>query len=83
MRIEPNFKVAIEHIPHQEVRDYYFEEVPPIGVEPDWRSGGSDLAYSGDHRTAPAPSGNLQEVSISNPSKGSWFHGPAPAVARH
>ncbi len=30
VRLEPNFKVAIEHIPHQEVRDYYFEEVPPI-----------------------------------------------------
>jgi proteasome-associated ATPase len=30
VRLEPNYKVAIEHIPHQEVRDYYFEEVPPI-----------------------------------------------------
>jgi len=30
VRLEPNFKVAIEHIPRQEVRDYYFEEVPPI-----------------------------------------------------
>ena len=30
VRLEPNFKVAIEHIPHQEVRDYYFEEVPPL-----------------------------------------------------
>jgi len=30
VRLEPNYKVAIEHIPHQEVRDYYFEEVPPL-----------------------------------------------------
>lgn len=30
VRLEPNFKVAIEHISHQEVRDYYFEEVPPL-----------------------------------------------------
>ena len=30
VRLEPNYKVATEHIAHQEVRDYYFEEVPPI-----------------------------------------------------
>lgn len=30
VRVEPNFKVAIEHFAHQETRDYYFEEVPPI-----------------------------------------------------
>lgn len=30
VRLEPSYKVAIEHIPHQEVRDYYFEEVPPL-----------------------------------------------------
>ncbi len=41
VRLEPNFKVAIEHIPHQEVRDYYFEEVPPI----EWSQiGGQDEA---------------------------------------
>lgn len=30
VRVEPNFKVAIEHFSHQETRDYYFEEVPPM-----------------------------------------------------
>lgn len=30
VRVEPNFKVAIEHFQHQETRDYYFEEIPPI-----------------------------------------------------
>ncbi len=41
VRLEPNFKVAIEHIPHQEVRDHYFEEVPPI----EWSQiGGQDEA---------------------------------------
>jgi len=30
VRVEPNFKVAIEHFQRQETRDYYFEEIPPI-----------------------------------------------------
>ncbi|MDH7570121.1 MAG: AAA family ATPase, partial [Armatimonadota bacterium] len=30
VRMEPNFKVALEHFPQAEVRDYYLEEVPEI-----------------------------------------------------
>lgn len=30
VRVEPSFKLALEHFPQQEVRDYYLEEVPEI-----------------------------------------------------
>ena len=30
VRVEPNFKVALEHFPAQETKDYYLEEVPEI-----------------------------------------------------
>lgn len=30
VRMEPNFKVALEHFPQAEVRDYYLEEVPEL-----------------------------------------------------
>src|SRR5207302_681411 len=33
VRMEPNFRVALEHFPQQEVRDYYLEEVPEIPWE--------------------------------------------------
>jgi proteasome-associated ATPase len=33
VRLEPNFRVALEHFPQQEVRDYYLEEVPEIPWE--------------------------------------------------
>ena len=30
VRVEPNFKVALEHFPAQETRDYYLEDVPEL-----------------------------------------------------
>ncbi|HTE18459.1 MAG TPA: AAA family ATPase, partial [Armatimonadota bacterium] len=33
VRVEPNFRVALEHFPQQEVRDYYLEDVPEIPWE--------------------------------------------------
>ena len=33
IRMDPNFRVALEHFPQQEVRDYYLEEVPEIPWE--------------------------------------------------
>jgi proteasome-associated ATPase len=33
VRIEPNFRVALEHFPQQEVRDFYLEEVPELPWE--------------------------------------------------
>jgi len=30
VRLEPNFRVALEHFPKAEVKDYYFEQVPEI-----------------------------------------------------
>jgi proteasome-associated ATPase len=41
VRVEPNFRVALEHFPQQEVRDYYLEDVPEIPWE---RIGGQDEA---------------------------------------
>lgn len=33
VRIEPNFKVAVEHFPRVETREYFYEDVPDIGWE--------------------------------------------------
>jgi proteasome-associated ATPase len=33
VRVEPNFKVALEHFPHQETQDYFMEEVPELPWE--------------------------------------------------
>jgi proteasome-associated ATPase len=41
VRVEPNFRVALEHFPQQEVRDYYLEEVPELPWE---KIGGQDEA---------------------------------------
>jgi proteasome-associated ATPase len=41
VRVEPNFRVALEHFPQQEVRDYYLEEIPEL---PWSRIGGQDEA---------------------------------------
>ncbi len=41
VRVEPNFKLALEHFPQQEVRDYYLEDVPEIPWE---KVGGQDEA---------------------------------------
>lgn len=30
VRVEPNFKVAVEHFPQKATQDYYVEEIPPI-----------------------------------------------------
>lgn len=41
VRVEPNFRVALEHFPQQEVRDFYLEEVPQIPWD---RIGGQEEA---------------------------------------
>jgi proteasome-associated ATPase len=33
VRVEPNFKVALEHFPQQETQDYFMEEVPDLPWE--------------------------------------------------
>jgi proteasome-associated ATPase len=33
VRVEPNFKVALEHFPQQETQDYFMEEVPELPWE--------------------------------------------------
>ncbi len=41
VRVDPNFRVALEHFPQQEVRDFYLEDVPEIPWE---RVGGQEEA---------------------------------------
>jgi proteasome-associated ATPase len=41
VRVEPMGRVAVEHFPHQEVRDYFFEDVPEIPWD---RVGGQEEA---------------------------------------
>ncbi len=39
VRMEPNFRVALEHFPQRDVRDYYLEQIPEIPWE---KVGGQD-----------------------------------------
>jgi proteasome-associated ATPase len=41
VRVEPNFRVALEHFPQQEARDFYLEEIPELPWE---RVGGQQEA---------------------------------------
>ncbi|CUU10945.1 MAG: AAA family ATPase [Fimbriimonadales bacterium] len=75
VRIEPNFKVAIEHIPHQEVRDYYFEEVPPI----EWSQiGGQEEAIRLIRETIELPllHPEIYKKFDKQPLKGILLYGP-------
>lgn len=75
VRLEPNFKVAIEHIPHQEVRDYYFEEVPPI----DWSQiGGQEEAIRLIRETIELPMlhPEIFKKFEKQPLKGILLYGP-------
>ncbi|MDW8107005.1 MAG: AAA family ATPase [Armatimonadota bacterium] len=75
VRLEPNYKVAIEHIPHQEVRDYYFEEVPPI----EWSQiGGQEEAIRLIRETIELPllHPELYKKFEKQPLKGILLYGP-------
>ncbi len=75
VRLEPNFKVAIEHIPHQEVRDYYFEEVPPI----EWSQiGGQEEAIQLIRETIELPllHPEIFQKFDKQPLKGILLYGP-------
>ncbi len=75
VRLEPNFKVAIEHIPHQEVRDYYFEEVPPI----EWNQiGGQEEAIQLIRETIELPllHPEIFKKFDKQPLKGILLYGP-------
>jgi len=75
VRLEPNYKVAIEHIPHQEVRDYYFEEVPPI----EWSQiGGQEEAIRLIRETIELPllHPEIYQKFEKQPLKGILLYGP-------
>lgn len=75
VRLEPNYKVAIEHIPHQEVRDYYFEEVPPI----EWSQiGGQEEAIRLIRETIELPLlyPEIYQKFEKQPLKGILLYGP-------
>ncbi|MCS7273750.1 MAG: AAA family ATPase [Fimbriimonadales bacterium] len=75
VRLDPNYKVALEHIPHQEVRDYYFEEVPPI----EWSQiGGQEEAIRLIRETIELPllHPELYKKFEKQPIKGILLYGP-------
>lgn len=75
VRIEPNFKVAIEHYPGHEVQDYFLEEVPPI----EWSQiGGQDhvIQVINDAIQLPLLYPELYERFEKRPLKGILLYGP-------
>lgn len=75
VRMEPNFKVAIEHIPHHEVRDYYFEEVPCLSWD---KVGGQEEAIQLIRDTIELPLlyPEIYKKFEKQPLKGILLYGP-------
>jgi proteasome-associated ATPase len=75
VRVEPNFRVALEHFPQQEVRDYYLEDVPEIPWE---RVGGQEEAIRviRDAIEHPLLYPELYEKFSKRPLKGILLYGP-------
>lgn len=75
VRMEPNFKVALEHFPAQEVTDYYLEEVPEL---PWSKIGGQEEAIEiiKDAIEMPLLYPELFERFGKRPLKGILLYGP-------
>lgn len=75
VRVEPNFRVALEHFPQQEVRDYYLEDVPEIPWE---KVGGQEEAIKviRDAIEHPLLYPELYERFEKRPLKGILLFGP-------
>ncbi|MFN3652962.1 MAG: AAA family ATPase [Armatimonadota bacterium] len=75
VRVEPSFRVALEHFPHQEARDFYLEEVPEIPWE---RIGGQEEAIRviRDAIEHPLLYPELYERFEKKPLKGILLFGP-------
>ncbi|HEU4754236.1 MAG TPA: AAA family ATPase, partial [Armatimonadota bacterium] len=75
VRVDPNFRVALEHFPQQDVRDYYLEEVPEIPWE---RVGGQEEAIRVIRDTIEHPLlyPELYEKFAKRPLKGILLYGP-------
>lgn len=75
VRIEPNFKVATEHIPKTETREYFFETVPEITWD---KIGGQDEAIALIKETIEHPIlyPELYKQYDKKPIKGILLYGP-------
>ncbi len=75
VRVEPNFRVALEHFPQQDVRDYYLEEVPEIPWD---RVGGQEEAIQviRDAIEHPLLYPDLYAKFEKRPLKGILLYGP-------
>jgi proteasome-associated ATPase len=75
VRVDPNFRVALEHFPQQDVRDYYLEDVPEI---PWSRIGGQEEAIRVIRDTIEHPLlyPELYERFEKRPLKGILLYGP-------
>jgi len=75
VRVEPTFRVALEHFPQQEVRDYYLEDVPELPWE---KVGGQEEAIRVIREAIEHPLlyPELYERFEKRPLKGILLHGP-------
>lgn len=75
VRIEPNGRVAVEHIPRQGARDYYFEEIPALTWD---QVGGQDEAIQLIKDTIELPMfhADLYKKFDMQPVRGILLYGP-------
>jgi len=75
VRVDPNYRVALEHFPQQDVRDYYLEDVPEI---PWSRIGGQEEAIRVIRDTIEHPLlyPELYQKFEKRPLKGILLYGP-------
>lgn len=75
VRVEPNMKVAIEHFPQAEAREYFYEEVPEIGWD---QIGGQQEAIELIRKTIEQPLlyPEIYEKYDKKPIKGILLYGP-------
>ena len=75
VRMDPSYRVAVEHFPQQDVRDYFMEEVPPISWD---QVGGQEeaIALIRDTIELPLLYPKLFERFEKRPLKGILLFGP-------
>ncbi|SRR5581483_4049589 len=75
VRVEPNMKVAVEHFPHVESREYFYEEIPEIGWD---KIGGQESAIQLIRSTIEQPLlyPEIYEKFEKKPIKGILLYGP-------
>jgi proteasome-associated ATPase len=75
VRIEPNQRVAVEHVPHAEAREYFYEDIPEIPWE---KVGGQEgaIALIRDTIEHPLLYPEIYERFEKKPVKGILLYGP-------